>query len=371
MARGRRDGLLIAGGGIAGCLAALAIARFRPEINLLIVEERGQFGGDGHHLFFDDEIGPEARPLLAPLVEHHWPGYYVAFPGFSRKFKAGCSMFGPDAIHRQMLATLKPGQYRLGTKVVAVREDALVLDDGETVKAEAAIDARGAANQSLLELLYETRIERSYRTRKPHGVDRPVLVDATVGAASGLRFVQVVPLAADRLLLAEASISERVQPDPQAAGRLDDYLALRGWDGAEGEAPQASSRPLPFGGDFDAFWRIGGARVARLGLRGGMLHPLTGRTVADAADAAMLLIRQGGFDGPQLHDVVEDEAKRLWRQREPLRAVVAGIAAAAPEARLALLECLFRLDPALLARVIAGRLTLLDRGRVQRAIRET
>jgi lycopene beta-cyclase len=371
MARGRRDGLLIAGGGIAGCLAALAIARFRPEIDLLIVEESEQFGGDGHHLFFDDEIVPEARPLLEPLIEHQWPGYYVAFPGFSRKLKAGCSAFGPDAVHRQMLASLKPGQYRLGTKVVAVREDALVLDGGETVKAEGAIDARGAANQSLLELLYETRVERAYRTARPHGVDRPVLVDATVDGAAGLRFVQVMPLDPDRLLLAEASISDRVQPDPQAADRLDDYVALRGWKGATGEAVHSATRPLPFGGDFDAFWRIGGARVARLGLRGGLLHPLTGRTVADAAGAAMLLTRQPGFDGPQLHDVVEDEAKRLWRQREALRALVGGIASAAPEARLGLLQRMFRLDPALLARVIAGRLSLLDRGRVQRAMRDT
>ncbi len=369
MARGRRDGLLIAGGGIAGCLAALAIARFRPEIDLLIVEERDRFGGDGHHLFFGDEIAAEARPLLAPIVEHQWPGYYVAFPGFSRKLKSACASFSPDAVHRQMLATLKPGQYRLGAKVVAVREDALVLDGGETVKAEGAIDARGATNQSQLELLYETRVERAYRTRRPHGVDRPVLVDATVEAAAGLRFVQVLPLAPDRLLLAEASISERVQPDLQAAGRLDDYAALRGWNGAVGEEAQAIARPLPFGGDFAAFWRIGGARVARLGLRGGLLHPLTGRTVADAADAAMLLAGQAGFDGSQLHDVVEDAAKRLWRQREPLRALVAGIAAAGPEARLGLLERLFRLDPALIGRVLASRLTLLDRGRLQRVVR--
>ena len=370
MARGRRDGLLIAGGGIAGCLAALAIARFRPEIELLIVEERERFGGDGHQLFFGDEIDVDARPLLAPLVEQSWPGYYVAFPGFSRKLKAGCASFSPEAVHRLMLATLKPGQYRLGTKVVAVREDALVLDGGETVKAEGAIDARGSANQSLLDLIYEVRVERGYRTARPHGVDRPVLVDATADAAAGLRFVQVVPLAPDRLLLTETSISERVQPDPKAADRLDDYAALRGWKGAVGDAPIVAIRPLPYGGDFAAFWRIGGARVARLGLRGGMLHPLTGRTVADAAEAAMLLTRQADLSGPALHDLVEDEARRRWRQREPLRALVGAIASAAVDARLGLFERLFRLDAALLARVLSGNLGLLDRGRLQRLTRE-
>ena len=62
-----------------------------------------------------------------------------------------------------------------------MREDALVLDGGETIKAEGAIDARGAANLSTLELLYEARLERDYRFKAPHRVDRPVLIDATVG----------------------------------------------------------------------------------------------------------------------------------------------------------------------------------------------
>jgi 2-polyprenyl-6-methoxyphenol hydroxylase-like FAD-dependent oxidoreductase len=39
MARGRRDGIVIAGGGLAGSLAALAMARHRPDVPLLIIEE--------------------------------------------------------------------------------------------------------------------------------------------------------------------------------------------------------------------------------------------------------------------------------------------------------------------------------------------
>ena len=66
MARGRRDGILIAGGGLAGCLAALAMARFRPEVPLLIVEERETFGGEGYRLFADAELDEDgARPARA------------------------------------------------------------------------------------------------------------------------------------------------------------------------------------------------------------------------------------------------------------------------------------------------------------------
>jgi lycopene beta-cyclase len=38
--------LVIAGGGLAGCLAALAIAERRPDVPLLVLEAEDRFGGD-------------------------------------------------------------------------------------------------------------------------------------------------------------------------------------------------------------------------------------------------------------------------------------------------------------------------------------
>ncbi len=369
MARGKRDGILIAGGGLAGCLAALAMARFRPEVPVLIVEERETFGGEGYCLFADAELDDDGRDLLGPVIVDRWPGYYVAFPGFSRKLKAEQSGFGAADLHSEMVAALKPKQYRLGTKVVAVREDALVLDGGETIKAEGAIDARGAAPHSTLDLIYEARFERDYRFRAPHRVDRPVLIDATVDQAGGFRFVQCIPLSDERLLVADVTVSERAQRDDGAGARLDAYVAARGWQRRTVAAERSGARPLPVGGDFAAFWRLGGARVAKLGLRGGFVHPATGQTVADAARMALLLADQRGFSGAALHDLFESEAKRLWKQREFLRSVTAAVADTNPADRRALVERLYRLDPALLARFRAGRLGLIDRTRIQRALR--
>ena len=128
-------------------------------------------------------------------------------------------------------------------------------------------------------------------------------------------------------------------------------------------------RPLPFGGDFAAFWRLGGHRGAKLGLRGGFVHPLTGATVADAAEMAMLLTAQRDFSGEALHDLFAAEALHLWKRREPLRAVTAAFAAAPGEERRAIAESLCRLDPGLISRLRADRLGLLDRMRVQKALK--
>jgi lycopene beta-cyclase len=366
MARGRRQGVLIAGGGVAGCLVALALARHRPEVPLLIVEERETFGGAGFHHYFQDELGDEGRVLVDALAVARWPGFYVAFDQFSRKLKAPCGGLDGPALHRAMIETLAPNQYRLGVKIVAVREDALVLDGGEEIRAEGAIDARGAANLSQLELGYEARLERRYRFAAPHGVDRPVLIDATANGGGGASFMQVAPLDEERLVVADISLGERSQPGEQAAARLDHYVALRGWRGGEIEDGAVVTKPLPRGGDFAAFWRIGGARVAKLGLRGGFVHPVTGRTLADAANAAMLLTRQQDFSGAALHDLFEGEARRLWRARDYMRGISRGLADSAD--RSAKLAALFALDPGLIVRFHADSLGMFERMKVQRAL---
>ncbi|MBX3560633.1 MAG: lycopene beta-cyclase CrtY [Sphingomonas sp.] len=362
--------MLIAGGGVAGCLAALALARLRPDVKLLIVEETERFGGERRRLMFDAELdGAEARALIGALRGDSWPGFYVAFPGFSRKLKAGLLSFGPDALHDAMVATLKPDQYRLAAKVVAVRDDALVLDGGEEIKAEGAIDARGASNLSMLELLYESRLERDCRLSAPHRVDRPVLIDAHGGAAEGIGHIRCVPIDADRIAIADIRVSELAQPDEGAAARIDAYLKLRGWTAAGIETERSVSRPLPIGGDFASFWRIGGARVAKLGLRGGFVHPATGRATADAVHNALALAAQKDFSGAALHDLFEGRARAAWKKRAFLREMNAAIAAAAPDRRRAISARLYALDPGLIERFHADRLGLLDRRKLMQALK--
>ena len=369
MPRGTRDGILIAGGGVAGCLAALAMARLRPDVPLLIVEEQPQFGGLGSQLLFADGLDDAARQLGEDAASAVWPGIYLAFPGVSRKLKALVASIGGADLHTIMVDALRPDQYLLGTKVVAVRDDAFVLDGGDTIKAEGAIDARGAANLSMLDLLYEARTERDVALTSLHGVDRPVLIDATLPRAAGIGHVAVVPLGDRALRIADIAISERAQSDADAGARIDAYLAARGWRVADVAAERIVSRPLPTGGDFASFWRIGGARFAKLGLRGGFFDPLSGTTAADAIRNGALLARQREFSGAALHDLFEASARQAWRRREPRRAINAAIAVTAPQGRAALLERLYRLEAGTVTRLLSERSGLADRMRIQRALR--
>ena len=366
MVKGKRDGLLIAGGGLSGCLAALAMAKARPEIPILLVEEGESFGGSRLWSFFDGDVADEDCWIVDPLVGHRWQGYYVAFPEHSRKLKAGYNAIRSADLDRIVRETLRPDQYRLGTKIAAVRENELLLLGGEKIRADGAIDARGAANLSMLDLGWQKFVGREYLFAEPHRVDRPVIMDATVDQRDGYRFVHCLPFSETRMLVEDTYYSENPDLDGAEVGeRLDAYVAKRGWKPERIEREESGILPVTMGGDFGGFWRVGGARVAKLGLRGGFFHPTTGHGLPDAVRTASMLVKQKGFEGAGLHDLFEREAATLWKKREFYRTLNTRLfRAAEPQERYKVLERFYRLDPALIARFYAGRSTMLDRMKV-------
>jgi lycopene beta-cyclase len=366
MVKGKRDGLLIAGGGLAGSLAALAMARLRPEVPILLVEEGESFGGNHIWSFFDEDVEDTDRSLVEPLISHRWQGYYVAFPGHSRKLKAGYNSVRSEQLDQVVRHTLRPDQYRLGTKVVAVRENELVLLGGEKIRADGAIDARGAANLSMLDLGWQKFVGREYRFAEPHKVDRPVIMDATVDQSDGYRFVYCLPFDEHRMLIEDTYYADTPELDVNGVGeRLEAYVATRGWRGGTIERQETGVLPVAMGGDFNAFWRVGGARVAKIGLRGGFFHPTTGYSLPDAIRTAALLADQRDFNGAALHDLFEREADSMWRRRDFYRTLNTMLFRAAdPRERYKVLERFYRLDPALISRFYAGKTGVLDKMKI-------
>jgi lycopene beta-cyclase len=123
------------------------------------------------------------------------------------------------------------------------------------------------------------------------------------------------------------------------------------------------------GGDFGAFWRVGGARVAKLGMRGGFFHPTSGQSVGDAVRNAVKLTEQREFGGAALHDLFEEEAAASWRKRDLLRSFNVALFAAKGEERRRHVEEFFTLDPALIGRFQSGRTGLLDKMRLGKLVR--
>jgi lycopene beta-cyclase len=321
MPRERNHGLLIAGGGVAAGLAALAMARLRPEIPFLLVADTPSLGGGRTFLLLDEGLSDEERSLAEPLITASWDGFYAAFPGRSRKLKLACHCIPSDRIEAALRAAVPAERIRLGEKIVAVRDTSLLLHGGETLSGDGALDARPLAQQTMLDLGWRRAVGRLYRFPAPHRVDLPVGMDSTLEDGQGCGFFSLIPFGADRLLVERVDFGAAHEPDAEAAGAaIDHYVAARGWAGGIVEREEISSQPVALGGDFEAYWRVGGARVAKLGSRGGFFHPAGGSPLPDALRGALALARQRDFSGPALHDSFEEQAINLWKKRDFYRA---------------------------------------------------
>ena len=200
----------------------------------------------------------------------------------------------------------------------------------------------------------------------PHRVDRPVVADATLGEGKLCAYFSLTPFDDKRLLVERVDYGPSSEIDTAAAGKaLADYVVARGWKGGTAEREESASVPVALGGDFNAYWRIGGARVAKLGARGGFFHPATGSPLPDAVRAALLLTRQRDFGGEALHDLFEAEAASLWKKREFYRGfnrlMLRSGRGCAP------LAALYDQDAALIARFEAEQLGLFDRRKLMAA----
>jgi lycopene beta-cyclase len=366
MPKGRNHGLLIAGGGLAGSLAALAMARLRHDVPMLLVAESAALGGRGTLLVLDDMLGEAERDFLAPLAARRWDAFYALLPGRPRKLKLNCMAIEAAAIDAALRAALRPDQLRLEAKIVAVRDDNLLLAGGETVGGIGAIDARGWAHQTTLELGWRHGVSRTVRTPSPHRLDLPIAADTSLGSRTGCALFTCIPLDVDRLVVEHVRYGRAVETEEaQGSAAIDAWLRARGWAGAETESEDAFSTAVPLGGDFAGYWRIGGARVAKLGARGGFFGLGIGPPVGDAAEAALALSRRRDFAGASLHDAFEEAAAGLWRRRDVYRAfarrLVEGGGCEAVEA-------LYGSEAATVARFFEERLGLIERRRLLAAI---
>jgi lycopene beta-cyclase len=345
------------------------MARLRPEVPILLIETGNSFGGNHIWSFFDPDVATADRWLVEPLVAKHWPDYEIAFPAQRRTLPTGYNSIRSESLDALIRDRLRPEQYRLGTAITSLAPDRVVMADGATFRAAGVIDARGfgalaARNRAALDLGWQKFVGRELSFDVPHGLDRPIVMDATVDQGDGYRFVYCLPFSRDRMFVEDTYYS----PDPALnhhvmGDRIAEYVDRRGWGKARIEREESGALPVAMGGDFDAFWPVG--TPARIGVVGGFFHPTTGYSLPDAVRIATVLARQPGFDGAELAALLRSESLQSWRERRFYRLLNKMLfRAAAPNERYRVLEHFYRLDSDVIERFYASRSSLADKVRM-------
>ncbi|NJC35091.1 lycopene beta-cyclase [Sphingomonas jejuensis] len=354
--------LAIVGGGLAGGLAALALRARRPDLDVRLVEP-GTIGGNHVWSFFDADLSAAGRALIEGAVTWRWPGYDIAFPDLRRRLDQGYNSVSSDRFAALVDRTLPRGAvvHAAATRLSATGVD---LADGGRIEAAGVVDARGAGDLSMLKCGWQKFVGRELRLRHPHGLDRPVVMDATVPQIDGFRFVYLLPFAADRIFVEDTYYSRSPALDPQAlSARIDDYAAARGWEVVESTRYESGVLAVVSGGSFDALWGSDG--VAKIGVRAGSFHPTTGYSLPDAVRTACWLAAQPDLRGAALHDAARARARASWKAAARYRLLDRMLFDAAPDLqRYRVLQHFYGKDPSVISRFYAGQSTAFDFARI-------
>jgi lycopene beta-cyclase len=253
----------------------------------------------------------------------------------------------------------------LNAQIETLGSDWVSLANGRRLTADLVIDGRGPTASPDLILGYQKFLGQTIRLAADHGLDAPIIMDATVDQTDGYRFIYVLPWDARTLLIEDT----RYTDNPDFA-RDDLRIGVSGYARAQGWAVEAVLEeedgvlPVALDGNIAAHWRRAEGHILS-GLRAALFHPTTGYSFPDATALADAICGLAVIDGPSVERLIRERSIQLWRDRAFFRLLNRMLFRAAPPAeRYRVLERFYGLPEALIARFYAARLTRLDKLRI-------
>jgi lycopene beta-cyclase len=331
---------------------------------VLLLEAASRPGGNHTWSFHHGDLTPEQHDWLAPLVAYRWQGYNVRFPALTRTLPGGyCTITSErfaDVLKRDL------GD-RLQTRaaVASLTPTSITLEDGTHLEAAAVIDGRGYQHDSHLQTGSQSFLGQQWRLKQPHGLTRPILMDATVDQREGYRFVYTLPFSATELLIEDTHYIDDACLDSRAARQhITDYARQQGWQLDALVREEQGHLPIMLSGDIDGFWQSRQGQPC-CGLRAGLFHATTGYSLPHAVALAEIIAACGAFDAESLSWLIHRYALRQWRNQRFFRILnrmlfLAGDA----ESRWRVMQRFYALNEGLIERFYAGQLTPGDKARI-------
>ncbi len=254
---------------------------------------------------------------------------------------------------------------RLNTRVIDLQSDYVILDDKQKLPATCVLDARGFEPNENVFLGYQKFVGRTIRTKEPHGLKRPIIMDATVEQLGGYRFVYCLPFTKQEVLVEDTYYTDDSElSENEVAARIDDYINAKGW--GEHDLVRQEKGVLP----ITLAAKTGSFSENAIGIRGGFYHAVTGYSFPDAlwnanclateffVDVAFADLWSPNGDPKYLHKV-------KWQNERFLRLLNRMLfRAAKPEERYTVLQRFYGLNQGLIERFYAGQLKWYDKARI-------
>ena len=358
--------VILVGGGLANSLIAWRLHQRRPELDVIVLERGPRLGGNHTWSFHGGDLDAGQHAWVAPAVVRTWDSYEVRFPGYSRRLESGYHSMTSVRLH-EVVSSALGDRIRTAVDVECVGPHEVRLVGGETLRAGAVIDGRGDPGSDALRIGYQKFVGMVLDLEGEHGLEGPIVMDATVEQRDGFRFVYTLPFTERSLLVEDTRYSDTPHlDDERLRGEIRLYCDRQRLRIRRIEREERGVLPIVLSGDIDALWREGEPGVPRSGIRAALFHPTTGYSLPDAVRLADDL---GAWNGPlvsaELHERIRERSRRLWRSGRYFRFLNRMMfRAAEPSHRHRIMERFYRLPEPLIARFYAGRLTWSDRVRI-------
>lgn len=358
--------MIIVGAGLSGLLTAWRCLDVNPDLSVVIVEASDKIAGDHTWSFNLTDVEESLRDWIKPFIAYQWPRYDVKFPKRERTLEIPYCTGNSETLRACVAPFIESRrlQVMLETKVESLDAESVTLENGETLSAACVLDARGFAPNENVFLGYQKFVGKTIRTKEPHGLKNPVIMDATVEQIGGYRFVYCLPFTEHEILVEDTYYTDGPElSETQVAARVDDYIEAHGWGDHEVVRQEKGVLPITLA---IANWPLD---TPEIGIRGGFYHAITGYSLPDALNVANFISLSDLASDPNVAEDVDTTLvvmKSKHRETEAFLRLLNRMLfrACKPDQRYKVLQRFYGLSLGLIQRFYAGKLTQSDKARI-------
>jgi len=361
--------MIIVGAGLSGLLTAWRCLDVNPELTVMVIEASDKIAGDHTWSFNLTDVDESLRDWIKPFIAYQWDSYDVKFPKRERTLDIAYCTGNSETLRACVQPHIDSGRLKvkLKTRVIDLQSDYVILHNEQKLSANCVLDARGFEPNENVFLGYQKFVGRTIRTKEPHGLKRPIIMDATVEQLGGYRFVYCLPFTEHEVLVEDTYYTDGAElSENEVTARIDEYINAKGW--GEHELIRQEKGVLPI-----TLAVVDGFHIfdkATIGIRGGFYHAITGYSFPDALKLADLFAFNVELYGDKWNadtNSVLMAANRTvhWNDEKFLRLLNRMLfRAAKPEDRYKVLERFYGLNQGLIERFYAGQLKWQDKARI-------
>ena len=366
--------LIIVGAGLAGLMTAWRCLDLHPELSILVIETSDKIAGDHTWSFNRSDIIEPLQDWIKPFIAYQWDKYDVKFPMRERQLDIPYCTGNSETLRRCVQPHIESGRLSLMLKTQArgLTASTVTLPDGTKLKAKCVLDARGFKANDKKVLGYQKFVGRTIKTKEPHGLIHPIIMDATVEQLGGYRFVYCLPFTDTEILVEDTYYTDGFElSENEVAARVDDYINTKGW--GEHELLRQEKGVLPITLAVDASYgenvTEGENKPVQLGMTGGYYHAVTGYSLPEAVKSAaivsdMIAKHRPDYAEAILHEMIYHKRDH-YREERFMRLLNRMLfRASKPENRYQVLERFYGLNEGLIARFYRNCLSKKDKLRI-------